>query len=130
MLKAVTTRSGNTLSIITYGMGVHWAEKVVEEMGLDAEIIDLRTLVPLDYASIEATVKKTGKVLILHEDAMFGGLGGEISAHITEHLFEHLDGPVMRCASLDTPIPFAIPLEQNYLPVERLKTKLEALKAY
>jgi len=118
------------VSIITYGMGVHWAQKVVDDLGIDAEILDLRSLVPLDYDAIETTVKKTGKVIILHEDSLFGGLGGEIAAHITEHLFEHLDGPVMRSASLDTPIPFAIPLEQDYLPVDRFKVKLEKLLQY
>ncbi len=128
--KAAVVKTGNAVSIITYGMGVHWAQKVVEEMQVDAEIIDLRTLVPLDYEAIEATVTKTGKVIVLHEDSLFGGLGGEISAHITEHFFEHLDGPVMRCASLDTPIPFAVPLEQKYLPVERFKTKLIKLLEY
>jgi 2-oxoisovalerate dehydrogenase E1 component len=128
--KAAVTRSGNEVSIITYGMGVHWAQKVVEEMSVDAEIIDLRSLVPLDYESIETTIKKTGKVIILHEDNLFGGLGGEIAAYITEHLFEHLDGPVIRCASLDTPIPFAIPLEQNFMPVDRFKEKLEKLLDY
>ncbi len=128
--KAAIKRTGTDLSVITYGMGVHWAEKVIEEMGIDAEIIDLRTLVPLDYDTIEDTIKKTGKAIILHEDSLFGGLGGEIAAHITEYLFEYLDGPVMRSASLDTPIPFAIPLEQNYLPVERFKAKLQQLLNY
>ncbi|MFT5165341.1 MAG: 2-oxoisovalerate dehydrogenase E1 component [Saprospiraceae bacterium] len=128
--KAAVTRTGNKVSIITYGMGVHWAEQVVKEMNIDAEIIDLRTLVPLDYEAIETTVKKTGKVIILHEDTLFGGLGGEIAAHITEHLFEYLDGPVMRCASLDTPIPFAVPLEQNFQPVDRFRAKLAKLLGY
>ena len=128
--KAAVTRAGNKVSIITYGMGVHWAIKIVDELNIDADIIDLRTLVPLDYEAIDATVKKTGKAIILHEDNLFGGLGGEISAYITEHLFEHLDGPVMRSASLDTPIPFAIPLEQNYLPVDRFKAKLLQLLDY
>lgn len=128
--KAAISRKGTELSIITYGMGVHWALKTVEETGLDAEIIDLRSLLPLDYDAIDATVKKTNKVIILHEDSLFGGIGGEISAYITEHLFEYLDGPVMRCGSLDTPIPFAIPLEKNYLPEERFKNKLLQLREY
>jgi 2-oxoisovalerate dehydrogenase E1 component len=128
--KARTAREGNDLSIITYGLGVHWATQVVEETGIDAEIIDLRTLSPLDYDAIETTVQKTNKVLILHEDNLFGGLGGEISAYIAEHLFEHLDAPVVRVASLDTPIPFAVPLEEQFLPVERLKEQLIKLNSY
>lgn len=128
--KARTVREGNALSIITYGMGVHWATKVVEEEGMDAEIIDLRTLLPLDYEAIQATIKKTNKVLLLHEDTLFGGLGGELAAYIAEHLFEHLDAPIIRVASLDMPIPFAVPLEQIFLPVERLREQLKRLAAY
>ncbi len=128
--KAAIAQEGNEVSIITYGMGVHWAKKVTEEMGIDAEILDLRTLMPLDYDAIAATVQKTNKVIILHEDTKTGGLGGDLSAYISEHLFEHLDGPVMRVASLDTPIPFAIDLEKQFLPVERLKAALEKLIAY
>lgn len=128
--KAKTVRAGNEVSIITYGMGVHWAAKVVEESGFDAEIIDLRTLLPLDFEAVSATVKKTGKVVVLHEDTLFGGIGGEIAAYISEHLFEYLDAPVMRCASLDTPVPFASSLEQNFLPVERFKNKLATLLQY
>ena len=111
-------------------MGVHWAAKIVEEEGIDAEIIDLRTLLPLDYAAIDATIKKTNKALLLHEDTLTGGLGGELAAYIAEHLFEYLDAPVMRVASLDTPIPFAIPLEQLFMPVERLREQLKRLAAY
>ena len=128
--KARTVREGGALSIITYGMGVHWAAKIVEEEGIDAEIIDLRTLLPLDYAAIDATIKKTNKALLLHEDTLTGGLGGELAAYIAEHLFEYLDAPVMRVASLDTPIPFAIPLEQLFMPVERLREQLKRLAAY
>jgi len=87
-------------------------------------------LVPLDYEAITTTVKKTNRVLILHEDTLFGGIGGEIAAWITENLFEHLDAPVMRAASLDTPVPFAVPLEQNFFPVERMKQTIEKLLAY
>src|SRR5690606_2748790 len=116
--------------VITYGMGVFWAKKAVEELGIDADILDLRTLLPLDYEAISATVKKTGKVLVLHEDTLTGGLGGEISAYISEHLFENLDAPVMRVASLDTPVPFAIPLEQNFMASTTLKAKLEKLLLY
>lgn len=128
--KAKVVREGSALSVITYGQGVIWAQKIIEEMGIDAEILDLRTLLPLDYEAIEATVKKTNKVIILHEDTLFGGIGGEISAHLSEHLFEHLDGPVMRAASLDTPVPFAKTLEAKFLPVERFKAQLKQLLAY
>ncbi len=108
--KAATVREGNGVSIITYGMGVHWALALAEEMPeLDLEIIDLRTLVPLDEEAVFASVRKTGRVLVLHEDTMFGGLGGELSALITENCFEALDAPVMRCASMDTPVPFTGP---------------------
>ena len=99
-------------------------------MGVDADILDLRSLQPLDYEAISETIQKTGKVILLHEDSMIAGIAGEISAWISEHLFEHLDGPVMRVASLDMPIPFAPSLEQHYLPKERFKTQLEKLLAY
>lgn len=123
-------REGNDLTIITYGMGVHWAKKIVDELEIDVEIMDLRSLLPLDYDMINQTVEKTNKVLILHEDTKFGGIGGEISAYISEHLFDHLDAPVVRVASLDTPFPFAKNLEANFLPVERLKQKLIDLLEY
>lgn len=128
--KARQVRTGHDVSILTYGLGVRWAEKVAEDMGLDADILDLRSLVPLDYEAIAASVRRTNRVLILHEDTMFGGIGGEISAWITENLFEHLDAPVLRAASLDTPVPFAIPLEQNFFPLERMREQLEKLLAY
>ncbi|MCC6281379.1 MAG: dehydrogenase E1 component subunit alpha/beta [Saprospiraceae bacterium] len=128
--KARQVRSGTDVSILTYGMGVRWAEAVADEMGLNADIVDLRSLVPLDYEAITESVKKTNRVLILHEDTLFGGIGGEIAAWISEHLFEHLDAPVVRAASLDTPVPFAIPLEQNFFPVERMKEQLRRLMGY
>jgi 2-oxoisovalerate dehydrogenase E1 component len=128
--KARQVRTGHAVSIITYGLGVRWAEKVAEEMDLDADIVDLRSLVPLDYDAIRASVQRTNRVLILHEDTLFGGLGGEIAAWISEHLFESLDAPVLRAASLDTPVPFAIPLEQNFFPLERMKEQLKKLMAY
>lgn len=128
--KAKLVREGSDVSIITYGYGVHWATKVVEEMGISADILDLRTLLPIDYQAIEMTVKKTNKAIILHEDTLFGGLGGEIAAYISEHLFEHLDGPVLRAASLDTPIPFSTILEKQFLPVERFRQQLEKLLSY
>jgi 2-oxoisovalerate dehydrogenase E1 component len=128
--KARQVRTGHDVSILTYGLGVRWAEKVAEDMGLDADIVDLRSLVPLDYEAIAASVRRTNRVLILHEDTLFGGIGGEISAWITENLFEHLDAPVLRAASLDTPVPFAIPLEQNFFPVERMREQLGRLMGY
>jgi 2-oxoisovalerate dehydrogenase E1 component len=128
--KAQVVRDGKDLSVITYGMGVAWAQKTIAELGIDAEIIDLRTLLPLDYATIETSVRKTGKVIILHEDTLLGGIGGEIAAHLSEHLFEYLDAPVMREAALDTPIPFAISLEQQFLPVGRFAEKVQKLLRY
>lgn len=123
-------RTGEDLSIITYGMGRYWALDAAERLGIDADIVDLRTLLPLDFDAIRRTVKKTGRVCILHEDTLFGGLGGEIAAYISEHLFEYLDAPVTRCASLDTPVPFAIPLEKNFLASARLDDVLTKLLNY
>jgi 2-oxoisovalerate dehydrogenase E1 component len=128
--KARQVRVGSEVSILTYGLGVRWAEQAVADMGIDADIVDLRSLVPLDYEAIEASVRRTNRVLILHEDTMFGGIGGEIAAWISEHLFEQLDAPVLRAASLDTPVPFAIPLEQNFFPLERLRAQLVRLMGY
>ncbi|MFN8287127.1 MAG: dehydrogenase E1 component subunit alpha/beta [Chitinophagales bacterium] len=126
--KANLVKQGEELSIITYGAGVHWTLKETE--GIDADVLDLRTLLPFDKEAITETVKKTGKVLVLHEDTLTGGIGAEIAAWITENLFEYLDAPVMRLASLDTPVPFAIALENNFLPKSRLGTKLQHLKSY
>ncbi len=128
--KARIARAGKAVSIITYGMGVHWATKAAATLGIDAEILDLRSLLPLDYEAIAATVQKTGKVLILHEDTLTGGIGGELSAWISEHCFEHLDGPVVRVAGLDTPVPFAANLEALFLPQAQLNEKLKKLAAY
>ena len=121
---------GEDLSIITYGMGVHWAKELVEENSLNADVLDLRTLVPLDWESIFNSAKKTGRVLVLHEDTLFGGIGGEISAGINEHCFEFLDAPVKRLASLDTPVPFSKNLEDNFLPKKDLKRTVEELLNY
>jgi 2-oxoisovalerate dehydrogenase E1 component len=93
-------------------------------------ITDLRTLLPLDYDAIRTAVAATGKVLVLHEDTLIGGLGGEISAWIGEHCFSLLDAPVLRCASLDTPIPFNLQLEQQFLAKSRLKNCIKQLMAY
>lgn len=129
--KAKLVREGTDLSIITYGMGVHWAVEVLSEMsGVSADILDLRTLLPWDQESTAATVKKTNRVLILHEDTLTGGIGAEISAWINEHCFQWLDAPVLRVASLDTPVPFAPTLEQNFLPKGRLKAQIETLLRY
>ena len=125
--KAVLAQEGNQVSIITYGMGVHWAIKAVEEMGISADILDLRTLLPWDQEAAAATVKKTGKVIFLHEDTLTGGIGAEICAWISEHCFKDLDAPVMREGSLDTPVPFAPSLEKQFLPTERFKGKLKEL---
>lgn len=129
--KANVVNEGSDISIITYGMGVHWAKEVAASLpSISTEIIDLRTLLPWDKEAVEATVKKTNRVLILHEDTLTGGIGAEISAWINEHYFNQLDAPVMRVASLDTPIPFAPGLENNFLPKERLKAKMEELANY
>jgi 2-oxoisovalerate dehydrogenase E1 component len=128
--KAATVRQGNDISIITYGMGVHWALKAQEESGLDIEIIDLRTLQPLDTEAIYASVRKCNKVIVLHEDVLFGGIGGEISALINEHCFESLDAPVRRVASLDTPVPFLAELENQFMADARLMGVIEELAAY
>jgi 2-oxoisovalerate dehydrogenase E1 component len=97
---------------------------------LSIDITDLRTLLPLDYDAIRSAVKKTGKVLILHEDTLTGGIGGEIAAWIAEHCFEWLDAPVMRCASLDTPIPFNKELENNFLAKSRLDEVVQKLMSF
>ena len=128
--KAKLVREGTDLSIITYGMGVHWAIEILDSINVEVDVLDLRTLLPWDKEAVEKTVKKTNRVLILHEDTMTGGIGAEISAWINEHCFQHLDAPVMRVASLDTPIPFAPTLEQNFLPKGRLKSKIEDLMAF
>ncbi|MDX5442963.1 MAG: dehydrogenase, partial [Hymenobacteraceae bacterium] len=129
--KARLAAEGEDLSIITYGMGVHWAQQLLETMpDVTADILDLRTLLPWDKEAVRATVAKTGRVLVLHEDTLTGGIGGEIVAWIAENCFQNLDCPVMRVASLDTAVPFSPPLEQEFLPKKRLKEKVEALLAY
>lgn len=129
--RASLVQQGTDLSIITYGMGVHWAREVLAEMkDVSADIVDLRTLLPWDEEAVSATVKKTNRALILHEDTLTGGIGAEISAWITENCFSDLDAPVMRVGGLDTPVPFAPSLEKNFLPKERLKAKIEALLNY
>lgn len=129
--KAAKLQSGNDISIITYGLGVHWALKVLEDHPeISADLIDLRTLEPLDTEAIFESVKKTGKAIILQEDSMFGGIASDISAMITENCFEYLDGPVKRVSSLETPIPFAVNLEKQYLADSRFEKTLIDLLAY
>ena len=129
--KAVSVSSGTDMTIITYGLGVHWAlEEMSKRDGISTEIIDLRTLMPLDEESIYAAVKKTGKVIVLHEDCLAGGIGGEISALISEHCFEFLDAPVMRVASLNSPVPFAESIEKIFLPKSRLNSAVDRLLSY
>lgn len=129
--KARQVQTGNEISIITYGAGVHWAEDyAAEHPDISFDILDLRTLLPLDYDAISASVKRTGKVLLLHEDTLIGGIGGEIAAWIAENCFSILDAPVMRCASLDTPVPFNIELEKNFLAKARLNETILKLLSY
>ncbi|MEO1652986.1 MAG: dehydrogenase E1 component subunit alpha/beta [Bacteroidota bacterium] len=130
--KARTHQTGDELTIISYGLGVHWASEAVEALNFQGrvEIIDLRTLLPWDQEAVEKSVKKTGKVLIVHEDTLTGGIGGEISAWIAENCFRFLDAPIMREASLDSPVPFAPSLENNFLPKERIQEKLSFLMNY
>lgn len=128
--KAKLVKEGNDLSIITYGMGVHWANKLVNEKGLSADVLDLRTLVPLDWESVFNSVRKTGKVIVLHEDTLFGGIGGELASEIADQCFEYLDAPVKRVASIDTAVPFHPNLEANFLPQGRLVKAVEDLLKY
>ncbi len=128
--KARQVRTGEEASIITYGMGVLWAEQLAEKEGWDIDIVDLRTLLPIDWESVEESVKRTKRVLVLHEDTLTGGIGGDIAAYIGEHLFEYLDAPVFRVGSLDTPVPFAGILEQQFLPPQRLYEQMSKLLSY
>ncbi|MBL1232767.1 MAG: dehydrogenase [Flavobacteriales bacterium] len=126
--KASLVREGEQVTIVTYGMGVHWALETLDANSeISADLIDLRTLVPLDTETIFNSIKKTNRVIILHEATMFNGIGGELSALITENCFEYLDAPIKRVASLDTPVPFIGELEQNFMPKERFITALKAL---
>jgi 2-oxoisovalerate dehydrogenase E1 component len=129
--KANLLRQGEQLSIITYGLGVHWAlEYLDQHPEISADLLDLRSLQPWDKEAVELTVKKTGRVLLLHEDTLTSGFGGEISAHIAEHCFRYLDAPVIRCASLDTAIPMNKALEENFLAKSRLHADLMRLLSY
>ena len=129
--KARHVREGDEISIITYGAGVHWADDyAAEHPEISIDILDLRTLAPLDYFAIREAVQRTGRVLILHEDTLIGGIGGEIAAWIAENCFGILDAPVMRCASLDTPIPFNMELEKNFMAKARLDESVQKLIFY
>ncbi|MBI4547360.1 MAG: alpha-ketoacid dehydrogenase subunit beta [Ignavibacteriae bacterium] len=127
--KADIKREGKDISVIAYSTGVHWALEAAETIskeGVEVEIIDLRTLLPLDKETILNSVGKTGKVLIIHEDTLTGGIGAELAALISEHAFQYLDAPIKRIASLDTPVPYAPTLEEYFLP--NAKKVLESLK--
>jgi 2-oxoisovalerate dehydrogenase E1 component len=129
--KARHVREGDEIAIITYGSGVHWAEDyAAEHPEISIDILDLRTLLPLDYMAIRGSVQRTGRVLLLHEDTLTGGIGGEIAAWIAENCFSLLDAPVVRCASLDTPVPFSIELENNFLARARLDEAVQKLLSY
>lgn len=124
-------RNGTDISIITYGMGVVWAsDYAVAHPDISLDIVDLRTLLPWDTEAVEASIRRTGRVLVLHEDTLTGGFGGEIAAWIGEHCFTFLDAPVMRCASLDSPVPFARELEQVFLAKHRLEGMIGKLMAF
>ncbi len=126
--KGKVLKEGEDITLVTYGMGVHWAQEAAEKLpDIALEIIDLRTLVPWDKEIVAASLAKTGKILVLHEDTLTGGIGAEIAAWVTEHCFTSLDAPVVRVASLDTPVPFIQPLEDNFMAKARLIEKLTEL---
>jgi 2-oxoisovalerate dehydrogenase E1 component beta subunit len=132
--KARVHREGRDLSVITYAAMVHTAQEaadILAKEGIEIEIIDLRTLCPLDRETITQTVKKTNKVILLHEDTKTGGLAGELAAIINEEAFDDLDGPIVRITALDTPVPFSPPLEHFFLPkVEDVVREARKLHAY
>ena len=129
--KASLLKEGEDITIVSYGAGVHWALETLEDHPeINADLIDLRSLQPLDIESVYASVKKTGKLIILQEDSLFGGIASDISASVMENCFEYLDAPVKRVASLETPIPFAKNLEDNYLAKGRFEAALLDLSAY
>ena len=129
--KAALLKEGEAITIISYGAGVHWALHTLEKnTNISADLIDLRTLQPLDKDTIFNSVKKTGKVIILQEDSLFGGIASDISALIMEECFEFLDGPVKRVASMETPIPFIGQLEDQYLSRDKFEDALKELLSY
>ena len=119
LVKARLARAGRDVSVITYAAMVHTALEaatLLEKDGIDLEVVDLRTLVPMDRTAIGDTVKKTNRVIVLHEDVRTGGIGGEIAAVINEEAFDWLDAPIVRITAMDTPVPFSPPLEEYFLP--------------
>jgi pyruvate/2-oxoglutarate/acetoin dehydrogenase E1 component len=132
--KARIAREGRHVSVITYAAMLHVAleaAEILSKEGIELEVVDLRTLLPLDREAIVETVRKTNKVIILHEDTKTGGIAGEIAAIVNEEAFDHLDGPIVRIASLDTPVPFSPPLEEYFLPkVADVVREARRLKAY
>jgi 2-oxoisovalerate dehydrogenase E1 component len=129
--KAAFLQEGNEISIVTYGAAVHWAiEALLEFPDLSVDLIDLRTLQPMDIETVFNSVKKTGRVLIINEDSIFGSIASDIAAQIAEECFEYLDAPIMRLGSMETPIPFTQNLENQYLPKNRINEKLKELMAY
>ena len=129
--KASLLKEGSAVTIVTYGAGVHWALETLENnIEISADLLDLRSLAPLDTEAIYASVQKTGRLIILQEDSMFGGIASDISAMVMENCFEYLDAPVKRVASIETPIPFAKDLEKEYQPRERFELELKKLLAY
>jgi len=129
--KASLVSSGSDLTIVTYGLGVHWAkEEMSQRPEIEADIIDLRSLIPLDTETVYTSVRKTGRAIVLHEDCITGGIGGELTALITEHCFEALDAPVRRVGSLNSPVPFAASIESIFLPQERFKAAVDAVLHY
>ncbi|MBE7178817.1 MAG: dehydrogenase, partial [Mucilaginibacter polytrichastri] len=129
--KARLVKKGDKISIITYGMGVHWAlDYAAAHPDISIEILDLRSLQPWDKKAVAETVMKTGRVLILHEDTLSSGFGAEISAWIAEHYFEFLDAPVVRCGSMDTPVPMDKKLEEQFLAKSLLDEKVKKLLSY
>ncbi|MFT6749792.1 MAG: 2-oxoisovalerate dehydrogenase E1 component, partial [Flavobacterium sp.] len=129
--KAALLKEGNQVTVISFGAGIHWAlDTLSKNPTIEADLLDLRTLQPMDTNSIFESVKKTGKCIILQEDTLFGGIASDISALLMENCFEFLDAPVIRVGSLETPIPFVKELEDNYLPKKRFETELLNLVAY
>ncbi len=128
--KANLLKQGHDVTIISYGLGIHWALATLKSVNISADVIDLRTLQPLDTEMIYSSVKKTGRAIILQEDSQFGGIASDLSALITENCFEFLDAPVKRCASIETPIPFVKHLEDTYLPKNRFANDLQELLNY
>jgi 2-oxoisovalerate dehydrogenase E1 component len=128
--KANLVQEGTDLSIVTYGLGIQWAVELCREMDVEADILDLRSLLPWDKEAVEASVRKTGKVLIVNEDTLTGSISAEIASWVAENCFDSLDAPVMREGSLDTAVPFAHTLEENFLPKQRIRNKIKTLVEY